>query len=119
MTVPTTIQAPSGPVGRVLTPVTPSEVAAAEAWRPLDIASDRCKGCELCITACPHHVLALDDRVVNRLGTAMEGDSASAVATALRDLASAMTDVADAIEKRPSREQQAGPAAQPPEQHAE
>lgn len=59
------------------------------------------------------------DRVVNRLGTAMEGDSASAVAAALRDLASAMTDVADAIEKRPSREQQAGAAAEPPEQHAE
>ena len=35
---------------------------------PLDIASDRCKGCELCITACPHHVLALDESVVNALG---------------------------------------------------
>jgi 2-oxoglutarate ferredoxin oxidoreductase subunit delta len=40
----------------------------SDAWRPLDIASDRCKGCELCITACPHHVLALDERVVNHLG---------------------------------------------------
>ena len=55
------------------------------------------------------------DRVVTRLGTAMEGDSASAVASALADLASAMTDVADTIEKRPARE----PAAEPPQPHAQ
>jgi excisionase family DNA binding protein len=59
------------------------------------------------------------DRVVSRLGTAMEGDSASAVATALRDLASAMTDVADSIEKRPIREPGAEGAAAPPQHHAE
>lgn len=35
---------------------------------PLAIASDRCKGCELCIGACPHRVLALGVGVVNRLG---------------------------------------------------
>ena len=35
---------------------------------PLLIAIDRCKGCELCIGACPHGVLALDVGVVNRLG---------------------------------------------------
>jgi excisionase family DNA binding protein len=57
------------------------------------------------------------DRVVTRLGTAMEGDSASAVASALRDLAGAMTDVADAIEKRPARETLAEFAAEPPEAH--
>ena len=44
------------------------------------------------------------DRVVTRLGAALAGDSASTAASALRDLASAMTDVADAIEKRPARE---------------
>jgi hypothetical protein len=44
------------------------------------------------------------DRVVARLGAALEGDSGSAVARALRDLASAMTNLADAIEKRPTRE---------------
>ncbi|HET9521436.1 MAG TPA: 4Fe-4S dicluster domain-containing protein [Candidatus Limnocylindrales bacterium] len=37
-------------------------------FTPLDIASDRCKGCELCVHICPKHVLALDERVVNRLG---------------------------------------------------
>ncbi len=57
------------------------------------------------------------DRVVTRLGTAMEGDSASAVASALRDLAGAMTDVADAIEKRPARETLAEFAAEPPQAH--
>jgi len=43
------------------------------------------------------------DRVVTRLGLALEGDSGSAVASALRDLSSAMTGVADAIENRPAR----------------
>ena len=37
-------------------------------WSPLEIATDRCKGCELCIAACPPGVLALDVGVVNRLG---------------------------------------------------
>lgn len=32
------------------------------------IETDRCKGCELCIGACPPHVLALDVGVVNALG---------------------------------------------------
>jgi excisionase family DNA binding protein len=57
------------------------------------------------------------DRVVTRLGAALEGDSASAVANALRDLASAMSDVADAIEKRPARETLAEFAAEPPQAH--
>jgi 2-oxoglutarate ferredoxin oxidoreductase subunit delta len=35
---------------------------------PLGIAADRCKACELCITVCPQHCLALDDTVVNPLG---------------------------------------------------
>ncbi len=38
------------------------------AWSPLAIATDRCKGCELCIAACPQHCLALDTSTVNVLG---------------------------------------------------
>jgi len=35
---------------------------------PLLIATDRCKGCELCIGVCPQHCLALDTTIVNGLG---------------------------------------------------
>ena len=35
---------------------------------PLIVATDRCKGCELCVAACPTHVLALDAGRVNALG---------------------------------------------------
>ena len=35
---------------------------------PVIVASDRCKGCELCVAACPHHSLALDHGMVNLLG---------------------------------------------------
>jgi 2-oxoglutarate ferredoxin oxidoreductase subunit delta len=45
-----------------------AEVERPVEWAPLDIATDRCKGCELCIAACPPGVLELDSGVVNRLG---------------------------------------------------
>jgi hypothetical protein len=59
------------------------------------------------------------DRVVTRLGIAVEGDSGSAVASALRDLSSAMTGVADAIENRPARAPLADGAAELPQPDAE
>jgi 2-oxoglutarate ferredoxin oxidoreductase subunit delta len=40
----------------------------APAFQPLDIATDRCKGCELCISACPKHCLELSSGPVNSLG---------------------------------------------------
>jgi 2-oxoglutarate ferredoxin oxidoreductase subunit delta len=46
----------------------PSVVAPLAPLPPLVIATERCKGCELCIGACPHHVLELDRSIVNRLG---------------------------------------------------
>ena len=30
--------------------------------------SDRCKGCELCTTVCPKHIVAIDQSVINRKG---------------------------------------------------
>lgn len=35
---------------------------------PIELARDRCKGCELCVGVCPKHVLALDLTAVNALG---------------------------------------------------
>lgn len=37
-------------------------------FQPLTIAAQRCKGCGLCLSVCPHEVLALDASVVNALG---------------------------------------------------
>jgi len=45
-----------------------NETARPEAFEPLDIATDRCKGCELCVLICPKHCLALDETIVNALG---------------------------------------------------
>ena len=41
---------------------------ARATFYPLAIAAQRCKGCELCIAACPHGVLALDTTSTNVLG---------------------------------------------------
>ena len=48
----------------------PPEIVATpvQAWSPLAIAVDRCKGCGLCVAACPKRVLALDRGDVNVLG---------------------------------------------------
>ena len=39
---------------------------ARDAFEPLDIAVDRCKGCGLCVSICPKNVLMLDVSIVNR-----------------------------------------------------
>lgn len=41
---------------------------ARRSWSPLIIASEYCKGCDLCVAACPKGVLVLDGTAVNRLG---------------------------------------------------
>jgi 2-oxoglutarate ferredoxin oxidoreductase subunit delta len=35
---------------------------------PIDMRADQCKGCGLCVDVCPHHVLELDESIVNGLG---------------------------------------------------
>jgi 2-oxoglutarate ferredoxin oxidoreductase subunit delta len=47
---------------------TRSEVDMSLAFAPLDIATDRCKGCALCIAICPKGILELDASSVNMLG---------------------------------------------------
>jgi 2-oxoglutarate ferredoxin oxidoreductase subunit delta len=37
-------------------------------WTPLVVAEERCKGCELCVAACPRSCLALNRTRVNFLG---------------------------------------------------
>jgi len=49
-------------------PARPSGQRPAAPFLPLEIATDRCKGCELCVSACPKDVLALDPEAVNVLG---------------------------------------------------
>jgi 2-oxoglutarate ferredoxin oxidoreductase subunit delta len=43
-------------------------VTLAPALLPLAIAEQRCKGCGLCVEACPHQALALEQATVNVLG---------------------------------------------------
>ncbi len=37
-------------------------------WTPVAVSEERCKGCELCVGACPKGCLALDQSRVNVLG---------------------------------------------------
>jgi 2-oxoglutarate ferredoxin oxidoreductase subunit delta len=45
-----------------------ADPASGAGFQPLAIATDRCKGCELCVSVCRPRVLALDQAVVNQLG---------------------------------------------------
>jgi 2-oxoglutarate ferredoxin oxidoreductase subunit delta len=47
---------------------TGSTTRAHGAFQPLAIATDRCKGCGLCVAVCPKAILVLDASVVNELG---------------------------------------------------
>ena len=48
------------------------------------IDQDRCKGCELCVSVCPKHIVAIDKAVTNRKGYHPAGvtDIASCIACA-------------------------------------
>lgn len=54
----------------------------------LEFDRDRCKGCELCISVCPKHILALDTAVTNKKGyypaTLTDADSCIACASCAR-----------------------------------
>ena len=41
---------------------------AKSPFEPLAIETARCKGCGLCVSVCPKHVLELDEALVNPLG---------------------------------------------------
>jgi 2-oxoglutarate ferredoxin oxidoreductase subunit delta len=41
---------------------------APRPFRPVLIATERCKGCGLCVAACPPGVLALEEVAVNAMG---------------------------------------------------
>ena len=34
----------------------------------IEINTERCKGCSLCVVACPMNIIALADKMVNRRG---------------------------------------------------
>lgn len=45
-----------------------SEMHPCDAFEPLVIAVDRCKGCALCVAVCRKRILVLDESIVNGLG---------------------------------------------------
>lgn len=49
-------------------PAEPTGRASPASFLPVHIAEHRCKGCGLCVDACPPHVLALEAMAVNALG---------------------------------------------------
>jgi len=47
---------------------TVKEVSQVAKKGRLVFRTDRCKGCELCTTVCPKHIVAIDQAVINRKG---------------------------------------------------
>ena len=43
-------------------------IAVRDTFVPLEIDTDRCKGCGLCVEVCPKGILALESSIVNALG---------------------------------------------------
>lgn len=56
------------PIGVQVSPARSDGSSGSQAFQPLEIAIDRCKGCELCVVICPNHVLESDLAIVNKLG---------------------------------------------------
>ena len=74
---------------------------ALTTFEPLVIASERCKGCGLCVDVCPKHCLALDESVVNGLGHHPVVLTEAAACTSCAICARACPDVAFTIYARP------------------
>ena len=74
--------------------------AAVEVFEPLAIARDRCKGCGLCVDACPKHCLVLDESVVNALGHHPVELTDAALCTSCAICARACPDVAFTVYAR-------------------
>ena len=49
-----------------LTPRQGEKEASSDMTAKVTFNSDRCKGCELCTTVCPKHIVAIDQAVINR-----------------------------------------------------
>ena len=78
-----------------------SGVKPRDAFVPLDIAADRCKGCGLCVAVCPKRVLVLDVSTVNELGYHPVGLVEAAACTSCALCARICPDTVFAVFARP------------------
>ena len=72
-------------------------------FEPLDIATDHCKGCGLCVSVCPKRVLSLDVNTVNALGYHPVRLTDAAACTSCALCARICPDVVFAVYARPRR----------------
>ena len=73
------------------------------AFEPLDISTDHCKSCQLCVSVCPKHVLELDLATVNALGYHPVRLTDAASCTSCAWCARICPDVVFAVYARPRR----------------